>query len=79
MSDDLHTPTNAGPEPAPAVTEPTPVVTEADATAAHPIGTAAYAAPGDPAPSPAEKPEVQAAAAFAGGLVLALILKRLGR
>jgi hypothetical protein len=80
VSDDLHTPTNAGPEPAPAVTEPTPVVTEADATAAHPIGTAAYAAPGDPAPaSPAEKPEVQAAAAFAGGLVLALILKRLGR
>ena len=80
MSDDLHTPTNAGPEPAPAVTEPTPVVTEADATAAHPIGTAAYSAPGDPAPaSSAEKPEVQAAAAFAGGLVLALILKRLGR
>ena len=91
MSDDLHTPTNAGPEPDPVVTEPvaatpvapepTPVVTEADATAAHPIGTAAYAAPGDSAAavSPAEKPEVQAAAAFAGGLVLALILKRLGR
>jgi hypothetical protein len=76
VSDDLHTPTTAAPEP-------TPVVTEADATAAHPIGTAAYAAPGEPAPaspaSPAEKPEVQAAAAFAGGLVLALILKRLGR
>ena len=73
MSDDLHTPTTAAPEP-------TPVVTEADATATHPVGTAAYAAPGDPAPSsPAEKPEVQAAAAFAGGLVLALILKRLGR
>lgn len=90
MSDDLHTPTNAGPEPTPTVTEPvvtapvtpepTPVVTESDATAVHPIGTAAYAAPGDPATaSPADKPEVQAAAAFAGGLVLALILKRLGR
>jgi len=90
VSDDLHTPTNAGPEPAPAVTEPvvtapvtpepTPVVTEADATAAHPIGTTACAAPGgSAAASPAEKPEVQAAAAFAGGLVLALILKRLGR
>jgi hypothetical protein len=90
VSDDLHTPTNAGPEPAPAVTEPvvtapetpepTPVVTEADATATHPIGTAAYAAPGDPASaSPAEKPEVQAAAAFVGGIALALILKRLGR
>ena len=34
---------------------------------------------GKAAASPAEKPEVQAAAAFAGGLVLALILKRLGR
>ena len=75
MSDDLHTPTTAAPEP-------TPVVTEADATASHPVGTAAYAAPGSSAPvpaSPAEKPEVQAAAAFAGGLVAALILKRLGR
>jgi hypothetical protein len=91
VSDDLHTPTNAGPEPAPAVTEPvvaapvtpepTPVVTEADATATHPIGTAAYSAPGGgpAAAGTAEKPEVQAAAAFAGGLVLALILKRLGR
>jgi len=83
VSDDLHTPTNAGPEPVPPVTEPTPVVTEADATAAHPIGTAAYSAPADPAPAGVggidSKPEVQAAAAFAGGLVLALILKRLGR
>ena len=76
MSDDLHTPTTAAPEP-------TPVVTEADATATHPVGTAAppYAGPDVDATSasPAEKPEVQAAAAFAGGLVLALILKRLGR
>ncbi len=77
MSDDLHTPTTAAPEP-------TPVVTEADATASHPVGTAAppYAAPAGSASasaSPAEKPEVQAAAAFAGGLALALILKRLGR
>jgi hypothetical protein len=80
VSDDLHTPTTAAPEPGP---EPTPVVTEADATLAHPVGTAAppYAAPDydAAAPSPAEKPEVQAGAAFAGGLVLALILKRLGR
>ena len=79
MSDDLHTPTTAAPEP-------TPVVTESDATATHPVGTAAYAAPpyadsdhDATSASPAEKPEVQAAAAFAGGLVLALILKRLGR
>lgn len=78
MSDDLHSPTTAAPEP-----EPTPVVTEAEATAAHPVGTAAppYAAPADPsAPaSPVERPEVQAGAAFAGGILLALILKRLGR
>lgn len=78
MSDDLHSPTTAAPEP-----EPTPVVTEAEATAARPVGTAAppYAAPADqstPA-SPAERPEVQAGAAFAGGILLALILKRLGR
>ncbi|MGZ4270738.1 MAG: hypothetical protein ACXVSX_16210 [Solirubrobacteraceae bacterium] len=76
MSDDLHTPTTAAPEP-------TPVVTESDATAARPAGTAAppYAAldSGAGAESPAERPEVQAAAAFAGGLVLAFILKRLGR
>ena len=78
MSDDLHSPTTAAPEP-----EPTPVVTEAEATTAHPVGTAAppYAAPtGDTPPaSPAERPEVQAGAAFAGGILLALILKRLGR
>ena len=61
-------------------------MTESGATAAHPAGTAAYAAPpyADPdydatPSSPAGKPEVQAAAAFAGGIVLALILKRLGR
>jgi hypothetical protein len=82
VSDDLHTPTTAAPEPTTAP-EPTPVVTEADATATHPVGTAAppYAGPTADAEStsPAERPEVQAAAAFAGGLVLALILKRLGR
>ena len=31
-----------------------------------------------PAPSPLERPEVQVGAAFAGGLLFALILKRLG-
>jgi len=31
------------------------------------------------APSPAERPEVLVGAAFAGGVVLALLLKRAGR
>jgi hypothetical protein len=76
VSDDLHSPTTAAPEP-------TPVVTEAGADATHPAGTAAppYAAPeyDTTSPSPAEKPEVQVAAAFAGGIALAILLKRLGR
>jgi len=32
-----------------------------------------------PSPSPAERPEVLVGAAFAGGVVLALLLKRAGR
>jgi hypothetical protein len=41
----------------------------------------AVAAPGGAAaggPSPTERPEVQVGAAFAGGFLVALILKRLG-
>ena len=34
--------------------------------------------PPQPAPAPLERPEVQVGAAFAGGLLFALILKRLG-
>jgi hypothetical protein len=63
VSDDQHSPTTAGPEPA-AYTPP--------------AGSATF--DGAPAPAPStERPEVVVGAAFAGGLVAALILKRLAR
>ena len=75
MSDELHSPTTAGPEP-------TPVVDPADATTEHPPGTAADGSglPGPLANLPIEEhPEILVGAAFAGGIVAAFILKRLGR
>jgi hypothetical protein len=64
MSGDVHTPTNAGPDPleVPPGSEP-----------------AGAAAPPVRAPDEEEHPEVFVGAAFAGGLVAALILKRLTR
>ena len=62
MSGDPHTPTAAGPEPS-----------------AHtpPPGSAMF--DGAPASAPStERPELVVGAAFAGGLIAALILKRLG-
>ncbi|HEU4657022.1 MAG TPA: hypothetical protein VFR97_05835 [Capillimicrobium sp.] len=50
-------------------------------TAQTPTGTGSTALGGAPAggsPSPADRPEVQVGAAFAGGFLVALILKRLG-
>jgi hypothetical protein len=45
-----------------------------------PAGAAAYSPPPTASPSsPVERPEVQAGAAFAGGFIAALILKRLVR
>lgn len=59
--DDVHTPTSAGPAPA-----------------AGPVAAGPPAAPAPESPaSPAQRPEVLVGAAFAGGLVAALILKRL--
>jgi hypothetical protein len=75
VSDDLHSPTTAGPEP-------TPVVGATDATTEHPAGTAAngFALPGPLANLPIEEhPEILVGAAFAGGIVAAFILKRFGR
>ena len=60
MSGDVHTPTNAGPDPDVAFSAPA-----ADAFA--------------PDAAPADSPEVLVGAAFAGGLLAALILKRLVR
>ena len=75
MTEDLHSPTTAGPTP-------TPVVGASEATTAHPVGTAATdsSIPNPLANLPVEEhPEILVGAAFAGGLVAAFILKRLGR
>ncbi len=75
MSEDLHSPASAGPEP-------TPVVGAAHATTEHPAGTAANGSglPGPLANLPVEEhPEILVGAAFAGGIVAAFILKRFGR
>ena len=75
MSEDLHSPMTAGPEP-------TPVVGAPHATTEHPAGTSAdgFALPGPLANLPIEEhPEILVGAAFAGGIIAAFILKRLGR
>ena len=75
MTEDLHSPTTAGPQP-------TPVVGAADAGFEQPPGTAAG---GVPLPGPLanlpvdEHPEILVGAAFAGGIVAAFVLRRLGR
>jgi hypothetical protein len=73
MTDDRHSPTTAGPTP-----EPTRTVTVTTATPAEPAGTAAGEPAELPFGIPPEHPEILVGAAFAGGLVAALILKRLG-
>ena len=74
MTEDLHSPTTAGPRP-------TPVVGASSASSAQPAGTAADSGlPGPLANLPVEEhPEILVGAAFAGGIVAAFILKRLGR
>jgi hypothetical protein len=75
VSDDLHSPTTAGPQP-------TPGVRPAGAEDARPAPSAAN---GGPLPGPLanlpveEHPEILVGAAFAGGVVAAFVLKRLGR
>jgi hypothetical protein len=87
MSDDIHSPTTAGPTP-----EPTPTVGAAGATPAHPAGTAVATAAAAtssgtgagegegelPFGIPPDRPEILVGAAFAGGVLAAIILKRLG-
>jgi hypothetical protein len=75
VTEDLHSPTTAGPEP-------TPVVGASHATTEHPPGTAEGGSglPGALANLPVEEhPEILVGAAFAGGIVAAFVLKRLGR
>jgi hypothetical protein len=64
--------------------EPTPVTPAAASSGSHPSGSSAIPSwvqawrEGDVV-GPPDKPEVAVGAAFAGGLLVALILKRLGR
>ena len=64
MSGDVHSPTDAG-----APTDKAPTFE------APPAAAGGGASGGTP---PLERPEVQVGAAFAGGLLFAMILKRLG-
>jgi hypothetical protein len=73
MTDERHSPTTAGPTP-----EPTPTVTVTRSTPAHAPGTAADEGNALPFGIPPGRPEILVGAAFAGGLVAAIILKRLG-
>ena len=65
MTDDLHSPTTAGPTPE-----------------AEPVTTTEWAPVADK-PSPlaeiAQRPEAQLGAAFAGGVVAAILLRRFSR
>ena len=74
MSDDRHSPTTAGPTP-----EPTPTVTVVSSSPTHPAGTATGESTSElPFGIPEDRPEILVGAAFAGGLLAAIILKRLG-
>jgi hypothetical protein len=77
VSDDLHTPTTAGPTPAgDPGPQPTTTVPLSEADGTTPPGTAW---PGGMSLPATDKPEVLVGAAFAGGFLAAMILKRLGR
>jgi hypothetical protein len=76
MSADPHAPTTAGPTPA-------PTVPATDATTARPAGSVAASTGGGegtelPFGIPPDRPEILVGAAFAGGILAAIILKRLG-
>jgi hypothetical protein len=75
MSGDPHRPTTAGPAP-------TPTVPAAEATTVQPAGSVAAPGAGEggelPFGIPPDRPEILVGAAFAGGVLAAIILKRLG-
>jgi hypothetical protein len=73
MTDDRHSPTTAGPTP-----EPAPTVTVVASTPVTPPGTAADEPSELPFGIPPDRPEILVGAAFAGGLLAAFILRRLG-
>ena len=61
--------------PPPADPQPTPTVSHEQQTASHPAGSSLP----DGGTPITERPEALVGGAFAGGLLVALILKRLGR
>jgi hypothetical protein len=65
VTEDLHSPTTAAPEPTPA--------------GAAMLAGAPVTVPPDHAGPGAERPELLVGAAFAGGFVAAMILRRFGR
>jgi hypothetical protein len=75
QADAVVTPPSSGPEP-------TPTVGASEASSSHPPGSAAPSGSAGPGgldlDALSDRPEVLAGAAFAGGLVAAMILKRLG-
>lgn len=78
---DPHAPTSAGPDPASDWTvsaDPTPVVNPSEASWRQPPGSAMLDGAEAGAPD-APKPEVLLGAAFAGGLLAGVVLKRLTR
>lgn len=86
MNDDPHAPTSAGPEPGATTGEPaggdelSQVLDTAAALWEDAKVTAKKIIEGDLDEVPyADRPEVLIGAAFAGGLLTALIIKRLGR
>jgi hypothetical protein len=84
MSEDLHAPTSAGPAPPPVAGPPGATVAPPTDTAATSDGEGGLGAKASQAAEQAqqltaERPEVLVGAAFAGGFVAAMILKRLGR
>jgi hypothetical protein len=59
------------------IPETTPVVAASEATRQHPPGTAAPSGGANQVIGPPDKPELAVGAAFAGGFVLAFILKKI--
>jgi hypothetical protein len=81
MTDDRHSPTTAAPSPTPATEPAPPPVGPPPLTTvvASPSGTATPEQQSElPFGIPPDRPEILVGAAFAGGLVAAFILRRLG-
>ena len=76
MTDDLHAPTTAGPPPPPPAAGDGPGPPPGDEGG---VGAKASQVADQAQHIAADRPEVLVGAAFAGGFVAAMILKRLGR